>query len=1175
MDSGNVINIKGITNDSIHSYGTTYVTLNMNTDSVTHEFHIVPDDFNVDCDGIIGKDFLAAYKCRIDYSDMSFRIQSGRCANIFKISDSPDGNFITIPPRCEVVRQFKINASKECVIDQITIAPGVYTSRTIVQPKNAFIRVINTTDKPQRVSRTIENFELLDEYHCYQAIDNLKNEVRTAKLRELISKNVPAQYRRNLLDLVEEFTDIFALPEDKMSINNFYTQRLRISDDTPTYIRNYRTPQTSRAEIRGQVNRLLENELIEPCASNYNSPLILVPKKSLDGTRKWRMCLDYRSVNGKLIADKYPLPRIDDILDNLGRSVLFSVMDLFNGFHQIPLDEASRDITAFSTEQGSFRWKVLPFGLNVSPNSFSRMMNLAFSGLPADGLFVYIDDIIVLGKSERDHLNNLRETFLRCRERNLKVNPTKCSFFKTEVLFLGHLCSSDGIRPDPSKFSTIENYPIPRDSDAVRRFVALANYYRKFIPNFSTISIPLNRLTKKNAPFVWLKEQELAFNQIKVILGNPQMLAYPDFSQQFTLTVDASRAGCGAVLSQSNRPIAFASKSFNRAESNKSTIEQELIAMHWSIKHFRHYLYGTHFIVQSDHKPLVYLYNLKDPSSKLTRLRLELSEYNFTVEHIKGKSNVVADALSRIHIDDIRTSATRDTDFQNLNILMTTRSMSRRKNLAEINHGKPTRASEVEEELNVMHAVSREDVKGIPIIHTHLVDGTRAPKQFIISVHQKYKSTYEMGNFKVTFIQETLFAQQLLSQLQKLADKCAIQKMKIFTNESIFKIISINTFKDLGNENKDENGNEILKNLKIRLANPIKVVTDQNEQQKLIQIYHGDKLNGGHFGVEKMLNKLRSKYTWKSMNRQVRNYVEICIECQKNKPKIKVVEPLVLTDTPQKPFDKISIDTIGPFRTSANENKYALTMLCELSKYLIIAPMANKEANTIARAIFQNLILIHGPVGTIVSDQGTEFVNSIMKELCSNLKIEHRVSTAYHHETVGSVERNHRFFNEYLRSYLSDDDDWEECLRYFAYCYNTSHHSSFDYKFTPFELVYGRENRVIEYLQSNRVDPIYNIDHFAKEAKYRLQATAIAARNLLEKNKANVKIRHDAHKSNPIKLRINDKVMVRDGARHKHDAIFKGPYLVIAIDEPNITIQDEKSKKTRTVHKNNVNIYKE
>lgn len=200
------------------------------------------------------------------------------------------------------------------------------------------------------------------------------------------------------MSIIREYPDIFALPEDFMSTNNFYEQKLKIIDNEPVYIKNYRTPYMQKEEIRNQVHKLLENDLIEPSTSNYNSPIILVPKKSSDNTKKWRMCIDYRKVNKKLVADKYPLPRIDDVLDGLGRAVFFSVIDLYNGFHQVPLHEESRDITSFSTDEGSFRFKVLPFGLMISPNSFSRMMQMAFSGLSPDKLFIYMDDIIVPGK---------------------------------------------------------------------------------------------------------------------------------------------------------------------------------------------------------------------------------------------------------------------------------------------------------------------------------------------------------------------------------------------------------------------------------------------------------------------------------------------------------------------------------------------------------------------------------------------------------------------------------------------------------------------------------------------------------------------------------------------------------------------------------------------------------
>lgn len=272
---------------------------------------------------------------------------------------------------------------------------------------------------------------------------------------------------REMKTLTTEFDDIFHMEGDKLTTNNFYEQRLRLVDHQPVYCRNYRLPHSQKGEVSMQVEKLKNNDLIEPSRSNYNSPVILVPKKGNEG--KWRMCVDYRLVNKKLIADKYPLPRIEEVLDGLGRAKFFSVLDLFSGFHQIPLHEESRDITSFSTEEGSFRFKVLPFGLNVAPNSFSRMMQLAFAGATPMQCFLYMDDIIVTGCSSKRHIQNLRDIFKLCRKFNLKLNPEKCQFFRTEVTYLGHKCTNRCILPDDSKIDTVRFYPKPNDKDAVRR----------------------------------------------------------------------------------------------------------------------------------------------------------------------------------------------------------------------------------------------------------------------------------------------------------------------------------------------------------------------------------------------------------------------------------------------------------------------------------------------------------------------------------------------------------------------------------------------------------------------------------------------------------------------------------------------------------------------------------
>lgn len=245
---------------------------------------------------------------------------------------------------------------------------------------------------------------------------------RTREVESAIMNGVSAEHRDDLLRLVGKFEDIFWHKGDKVTTNNFYEQKIRLKDKTPVYIKNYRLPHQQKEMIDAKIDKMLTEEVIEPSASPYNSPLILVPKKSTTGEPDWRLVVEFRALNKKIIPDKYPLPRIDEILDQLGRARYFSVIDLVSGFHQISLHPGSRDLTSFSTTKGSFRFTRVPFGLNISPNGFCRMMAMAFSGLPPNTAFLYMDDIIVLGCSKKHHLKNLERIFRICRDRNLKTS---------------------------------------------------------------------------------------------------------------------------------------------------------------------------------------------------------------------------------------------------------------------------------------------------------------------------------------------------------------------------------------------------------------------------------------------------------------------------------------------------------------------------------------------------------------------------------------------------------------------------------------------------------------------------------------------------------------------------------------------------------------------------------
>ena len=271
---------------------------------------------------------------------------------------------VIIPPLCEVVRHFQVGKNISLTEDQVLnateVSKVVMISRAIFNPTYPLLRVINTTSQFVKISNILPESQNLSNFAVY-SIDKVStsDETRKQKIAEIVKQGVPSFAEKELLNLCNGFTDIFGLDTDTMTVNNFYEQKLRVKDDTPVFVKNYRLPQTHKAEINRQVHKLLESNLIEPSFSDYNSPLILVPKTSIKGQKRWRMCVDYRLVNKKLIADKYPLPRIDEILDSLGRAKYFSVLDLLSGFWQIPLHEASRDITSFSTSEGSYKWKVL------------------------------------------------------------------------------------------------------------------------------------------------------------------------------------------------------------------------------------------------------------------------------------------------------------------------------------------------------------------------------------------------------------------------------------------------------------------------------------------------------------------------------------------------------------------------------------------------------------------------------------------------------------------------------------------------------------------------------------------------------------------------------------------------------------------------------------------------
>ncbi|KAK1662330.1 hypothetical protein QYE76_050489 [Lolium multiflorum] len=405
----------------------------------------------------------------------------------------------------------------------------------------------------------------------------------------------------------------------------------------------YRTNPEETKEIQKQVQALLDKGYIRISLSPCAVPVILVPKK--DGT--WRMCVDCRAINNITIRYRHPIPRLEDMLDELSGAVVFSKIDLRSGYHQIRMKEGDEWKTAFKTKFGLYEWLVMPFGLTNAPSTFMRLMNHVLREFIGKFVVVYFDDILIYSRNESDHTIHIRHVLQVLHDNQLYGNLEKCTFCKDKVIFLGYVVSKHGVEVDVSKIEAIQNWPTPMNVSQVRSFHGLAGFYRRFVPNFSTIAAPLNDLTKKGVVFEWGAAQDHAFDELKRLLTSAPLLALPDFNKQFEIECDASGIGIGGVLMQEGRPIAYFSEKLSGAKLNYPIYDKELYALIRVLEVWQHYLWPKEFIIHSDHEALKYLKAQSTLHKRLAKWVEFIESFPYIIKHKKGKDNIVADALSR------------------------------------------------------------------------------------------------------------------------------------------------------------------------------------------------------------------------------------------------------------------------------------------------------------------------------------------------------------------------------------------------------------------------------------------------------------------------------------------------------------------------------------------------
>ena len=392
--------------------------------------------------------------------------------------------------------------------------------------------------------------------------------------------------------LLKEFKDIF--PDDLpagLPPQRAIDHRIEvIPGSTPPSRPTYRMSDVELAEVKKQLAELQRLGFIRPSKSPYGAPILFVKKK--DGTL--RMCIDYRALNKITIKNKYPLPRIDEMLDRLHGANIFTKIDLRSGYHQVRIHPSDVDKTAFNTRYGHYEYLVLPFGLTNAPATFMHLMNSVFADYLDDFVIVFLDDVLIFSRNTEEHARHVQLVLQRLREHRLYANMKKCEFFKPKISFLGHIVSADGIGMDPEKIKAIEDWPPLQNIGDVRSFLGLAGYYRKFVYRFSHIAAPLSNLLRNDTTFTWTEKEQKAFDELKAALMNGPVLIVPNQKLPYTVTTDSSSYAVGATLSQDHgrglQPVAYMSHRMSPAEMNYPTHEQELLAVMLALAEWRHYL---------------------------------------------------------------------------------------------------------------------------------------------------------------------------------------------------------------------------------------------------------------------------------------------------------------------------------------------------------------------------------------------------------------------------------------------------------------------------------------------------------------------------------------------------------------------------------------------------------
>ena len=943
---------------------------------------------------------------------------------------------------------------------------------------------VEVVEEDSKEGRVISSVDISDEM-IYEAVDSGVKNINKYDFPsiETIDDETQAKLRRLLINNSHIFSDRPFGSE----ATGLMEHTIELTDPTVKPIKHYgyRVAPTVAAELQENVQLMKNLGVIEESQRPWASPVLLVPKK--DGTR--RFCTDFRALNLVTKSDVFPLPRIDNIMDKLVNCRYFTSIDLKHAFWQIPMREEDKEKTSFICGNRLWQYRRMAFGLKNSPATFQRCISLAIG--ENDYSLAYLDDIIIFSRTAEDHLIHIESILQSLSKHNLNAKMSKCEFFKKSLTFLGHIVSRDGIRVCPEKVTSVREFPIPINVKELRSFLGLSNYYRRFVDGYSKIASVLTKLLQKNVEYKWTTECQSAFDEMKEKLTQAPVLAFADYNLQFILTTDACDSGIGGVLSQCfdgvEKPVLFLSRTLNEHERNYATTHKECLAIVWCIKQCEHYLLGNKFVIRTDHHALKWLMSVKDHNGRLMRWALMLMEYEFEIQHVKGKTNFVADALSRHPVNMIVSNEEEE--------------------------------DEEEEEEEQKHEENNVTIDGIEVRAGHKLQRV------------KRMQLEDEGLFPIMLY----LTDGTLPEEGKKAESLVHKVLNKY-------VLTDSTLYHLWQQSNS--------NTHPRMEMVQQLVIPKSLRKEILYSCHED-LFSGHSGLKKTYERLRSRFYWDNMYKDALEHVQSCLDCEMKKfpSNTGTAAPVSLTHGPVcEPSQDWCVDLCGPFPLSRNGNRYACIFMDRFSRFPEAFGIPDKKAETVAKVLVEQIVCRYGCPRTLLSDRGGEFLSELSDETYKLMNIKKLNTSGYRPQTNGMVEKFNHTLVQSISQYISADQrDWDDFLPFACFQYRSSKNETTNE--SPYYLLFYRDMKMpLDRVYSHDEQFTSSVEYL-KEVTGRFRAAKIIFEKQREAMEGEKKQFNDSIRKT-INFDIGEVVLIlkryiKKGHVKKLTHLWRGPYVVV------------------------------